>query len=129
MERRRRKPTRPSASSLLAGLLIGAGATHFAVPAPFDTIVPRWIPGPARFWTYASGAAEIAVGTAVAVPRTRRLGGLAAVALFSAVFPANVQMAWDWRTKPWPYRAVAFGRLPLQVPMIEHALKVRREAA
>jgi uncharacterized membrane protein len=123
-----RKRTRPSASSVLAGLLIGAGATHFAVPAPFDTIVPPWIPGTPRFWTYASGVAEVAVGTAVAVPRTRRVGGLAAAALFMAVFPANVQMAWDWRTKPWPYRVIAFGRLPLQVPMIDHALKVSREA-
>jgi uncharacterized membrane protein YphA (DoxX/SURF4 family) len=33
-----------------------------------------------RFWTYASGVAEVAVGAAVAVPRTRRLGALAAAA-------------------------------------------------
>jgi len=53
---------------------------------------------------------------------------LAAAALFVAVFPANVQMAWDWRRRPWPYRAIAFGRLPLQAPMVAHALRVRREA-
>lgn len=122
-----RRP-RPSAAAVLAGALIGAGATHAIVPSFFDAIVPPWIPGTPRFWTYASGVAEVAVGTAVAVPRTRYLGAWAAAALFVAVFPANVQMAWDWRRKPWPYRAVAFGRLPLQVPMITHALRVSREA-
>jgi hypothetical protein len=24
------------------------GVLHVAVPAPFDALVPRWIPGPAR---------------------------------------------------------------------------------
>ena len=105
------------------------GVLHGVAPQPFDTIVPPWLPGTARFWTYASGAAELAVGAAVAAPRTRRLGALAAAALFVAVFPANVQMAWDWRRRPWPYRAIAFGRLPLQAPMVAHALRVRREAA
>jgi uncharacterized membrane protein len=78
------------------------GVLHFAVPAPFDAIVPAWIQGRARFWTYASGVAELAVGGAVASPSTRRLGATAAVGLFLAVYPANVQMAWDWRRKPCP---------------------------
>lgn len=113
----------------LAGSLVAMGVLHGTVPAPFDALVPRWIPGTARFWTYASGVAEVAIGTAVAVPATRRLGATAAVGLFVAVFPANVQMAVDWSRKPWPYRATAFGRLPLQIPMINHALRVRRDAA
>jgi uncharacterized membrane protein len=128
--RRRRARSSPAGrrAALLAGPLLGMGVLHFAVPAPFDTIVPPWIPGPARFWTYASGVAELAVGGAVASPSTRRLGATAAVGLFLAVFPANVQMAWDWRRKPWPYAAAAVGRLPLQYPMITHALRVRAEA-
>ncbi|WP_116709340.1 DoxX family protein [Actinomycetospora cinnamomea] len=104
------------------------GVLHGVAPRPFDTIVPPWLPGSARFWTYASGVAELAVGAAVAAPRTRRAGALVAAALFVAVFPANVQMAWDWRHRPWPYRAIAYGRLPLQWPMIVHALRVSREA-
>jgi uncharacterized membrane protein len=128
--RRRRPRPDPAArrAALLAGPLLGMGVLHFAVPAPFDTIVPPWIPGPARFWTYASGVAELAVGTAVARPATRRLGATAAVGLFLAVYPANLQMAWDWRRRPWPWRAAAIGRLPLQYPMITHALRVRAEA-
>ncbi|MFC5142264.1 hypothetical protein ACFPK1_28840 [Actinomycetospora rhizophila] len=118
----------PSPATVLAGGLLTMGVLHGVAPAPFDTIVPPWLPGPARSWTYASGVAELAVGAAVAAPRTRRLGALAAAALFVAVFPANVQMAWDWRRRSWPWRAVAFGRLPLQLPMIAHALRVHREA-
>ncbi|GLY03651.1 hypothetical protein Acsp01_40300 [Actinoplanes sp. NBRC 101535] len=99
---------------------------HFARPRPFDSIVPRSLPGSPRTWTYLSGAAEIAVAAAVAHPRTRRAGGLAAAALFAAVFPANVKMAVDWRHAPPARRAVAFGRLPLQVPLIVWALRASR---
>ncbi|HSK58583.1 MAG TPA: hypothetical protein VK935_05965 [Actinomycetospora sp.] len=126
MTRRSRRPSPPP--TVLAGALMTMGVLHGVVPQPFDTIVPPWLPGSARSWTYASGVAELVVGAAVAAPRTRRLGALAAAALFVAVFPANVQMAWDWRRRPWPYRAAAYARLPLQVPMVAHALRVRREA-
>jgi len=108
----------------LAALLATAGITHFAVPGPYDAIVPRLLPGSPRTWTYASGAAELAVAAAVCGRRTRRTGGLAAAALFAAVFPANVQMAVDWRHRPAPLRAVAYGRLPLQLPLIRLALRV-----
>src|SRR5699024_4393252 len=83
-------------SAFLATLLGAAGVLHFARPAPFDSIVPPALPGPARTYTYASGAAELATAALLAVPRTRRLGGIAAAALFVAVFPANLQMAYDW---------------------------------
>ena len=57
-------------------------------------------------------------------PRTRRLGGLAAAALFVAVLPANVQMARDWRDRPAPLRLAAYARLPLQVPLVVSGLRV-----
>jgi uncharacterized membrane protein len=112
----------------LASLLAAAGITHFARPQPYDTIVPGWVPGPARMWTYASGAAELAVAAAIAHPRTRRGGGLAAAALFAAVFPANVAMAADWRHRGAARRAVAYARLPLQAPLVWWALKVAAPA-
>lgn len=115
----------------LAALLLGAGAMHFVRPEPFDGIVPRSLPGKARTYTYASGVAEIAVGAALAVPRTRRVGGALAAALFVAVFPANVQMAVAWlrnsRISP-AAKAVAVARLPLQIPLVTEALKARRNA-
>jgi uncharacterized membrane protein len=110
----------------LAALLTTTGTLHFLVPGPFDTIVPRSLPGSPRTWTYLSGAAELAVAAAIALPRTRRLGGLAAAALFVGVFPANVRMAADWRHAHPAKRAVAYCRLPLQVPLVLWARRVAR---
>jgi uncharacterized membrane protein len=111
----------------LAALLGASGVLHFLRPRPYDAIVPRSLPGSSRTWTYASGVAELAVAAAVAHPRTRRLGGLAAAALFVGVFPANVKMAVDWRHAAPGCRAMAFGRLPLQVPLVLWARKVARQ--
>ena len=110
---------------LLSGLLAGSGVLHFAVPAPYDALVPKVLPGSPRTWTKVSGAAELAVAAAVALPQTRRVGGLAAAGLFAAVYPANVQMAYDWRNASAWKRYVAYGRLPLQAPLIGWALIVR----
>ncbi|MFC1409863.1 hypothetical protein ACEZCY_24315 [Streptacidiphilus sp. N1-12] len=114
---------------LLSGLLAGSGVLHFAVPGPYDSIVPKVLPGSPRAWTKASGAVELAVAAAVALPQTRRVGGLAAAGLLAAVFPANVQMAYDYRNASPVKRAVAFGRLPLQAPLIGWALVVRGRAS
>lgn len=110
-----------------APMLAAAGALHLAAPELFDTVVPRALPGPPRGWTYLSGAAELAVAAAVAAPRTQRLGGLTAAVLLVAVFPANLQMAWDWRRRPLPQRALAWSRLLLQLPLIAWALRASRD--
>jgi uncharacterized membrane protein len=112
----------------LAALLAASAVTHFAKPRPYDALIPRALPGSPRAWTYASGLAEFGVAAAVAHPRTRRAGGLAAAALFAAVFPANVKMAVDWRRRPLPQRAIAYARLPLQAPLIWWALRVASAA-
>lgn len=111
----------------LAALLAGAGATHFLRPRPYDAIVPALLPGSPRLWTYGSGVAELGCAAAILVPRTRRLGALAATGLFVGVFPANVKMAYDWRGRALPYRAAAYGRLPLQAPLVMWGLAVARD--
>lgn len=111
--------------------LIGMGTLHFVAPKPFDTIVPTELPGSQRFYTLASGVAEVSVGGLLLAPKTRRVGALAAIALFIAVFPANINMARLWfkdPTKSLPMRVAALARLPLQIPMIVQALKVHRES-
>ncbi|MCG7311310.1 hypothetical protein [Brachybacterium sp. ACRRE] len=110
----------------LTVLLAGAGVMHFAKPAPFDSIVPPALPGAARGYTYASGVAELVVAGLLAAPSTRRLGGVASVALFLAVYPANVQMAWDSRHASALRRAIAVGRLPLQGVLVAQGLSVAR---
>ena len=112
----------------MGAMLVGMGALHFVAPKPFDTIVPAELPGDARFYTLASGVAEAATGALLLVPRTRRLGALAAIALFVGVFPANVNSVRVFWNKGWPVRAAMIARLPLQIPMITQALKIRRNA-
>jgi uncharacterized membrane protein len=117
-----------SSHGALAGFLAAAAVTHYVAPRPYDAMVPRSLPGSPRSWTYASGVAELAVAAAVAHPKTRRQGGLLAAGLFVAVFPANVKMARDWSDRPAPLKAAAYGRLPLQAPLLWWALRVSRNA-
>lgn len=121
-----------SATALgLALFLLLAGLAHFVVPRSYERIVPRLLGDPA-FWVRWSGVAEIACAALVAHPRTRRPGALAAIGLFVAVFPANVQMALDGGIpgEPFPLgsAAVAWARLPLQIPVVVWAWRVARAA-
>ncbi|MGI5372915.1 DoxX family protein [Streptomyces sp. CA-251387] len=113
---------------LLAGLLAAAGVAHLSAPRRFDEIVPRALPGRPRTWTYVSGAAELALAAGLALPRTRKAAALATAAFFVGVFPANVQMAADWRHRPAPQKAAALGRLPLQIPLVLWARNVAKGA-
>ncbi len=117
---------RTASPYLLAALLAGAGTLHLVLPGPYDAIVPSFLPAP-RLWTLASGVVELACAAAVATPATRRAGALATAALFVAVLPANLQMALD--ASGGLDRALAYARLPLQVPLVLWALQVRRAAS
>ncbi|MCF2574431.1 DoxX family protein [Brevibacterium sp. UCMA 11754] len=100
----------------MTGILGLAGIVHFLRPETFDSIVPPRLGNP-RFWTYASGVAELGCATMLAVPATRRLGGSASAALMVGVFPANIYTV----KKHWHNprgRAIALARLPLQVPLV-----------
>ncbi len=124
---------RPSGSVIaLVAILGGAGVAHFAKPEFFDQVVPKWMPGSARMTTYLSGLVEIASAVLIANPRTRRLGGLVALATFIGVYPANVQAALDGGMKgvkpPFDSAAAAWVRLPLQLPMFWLAWKVARSS-
>jgi uncharacterized membrane protein len=118
----------PRPAHALAVLLAGAGVSHFAVPRFYDPMIPSRLPGHPRTWTYGSGIVELTVAAALAVPRTRRVGGLAAATLFIAVFPGNVQMAVDARRGPVAMKAATLARLPLQVPLILAAWRVYRRS-
>ena len=104
-------------------MLIGTGLTHFIFPKPFDTIVPPFLPGDPRFWTYLSGLAELVIAALLFVSldkkfvgKPSRLWGVyAAFALFVAVFPANIYMAMEWSSREFPAPLFAFSRLPIQL--------------
>lgn len=114
---------------LLGGLMASAGVAHFVAPRQFDSIVPRSLPGSPRAWTTASGVAELALAAGLALPATRRTSAHVTALFFAGVFPANVKMAYDWRHRSATGRAIAYGRLPLQVPLILWARHAGREDA
>ncbi|MER5961493.1 DoxX family protein [Streptomyces sp. NPDC002057] len=111
---------------LLAGLMASAGVAHFVAPKQFDATVPRTLPGSPRAWTQASGVVELALAAGLALPATRRTSARATALFFAGVFPANVKMAYDWRNRSTPQKALAYGRLPLQIPLILWARGVGR---
>jgi uncharacterized membrane protein len=118
------------AAIAVAAILGPAGIAHFANPEFFDPIVPSWMPGSARTTTYVSGVFELAAAILVAIPRTRRIGGFLALAVFVGVYPANIQAALDGGMKemdpPFDSALAAWLRLPLQLPMIWLAWKATR---
>ena len=103
----------------LAVLLATAGVAHFVVPGFFRRIIPSPLRGHDDFLVAASGIAELACAALVLMPRTRRAGGWASVALLIGVFPANVQHALDDGGAVWL-------RLPLQWPLIAWAHRQTR---
>lgn len=112
----------------LAALLGTAGVLHLVRPQPFATIVPRWLGDPAP-WVLVSGLAEIACAVGLASPKLRRPTALATAGLLVAVFPANIQMAvaaMCSQEASTAYRALTIARLPLQVPLVLWAWRLRR---
>lgn len=107
---------------LMGYIVLGAGVGHFALPGFVDEIVPAFLPGDPRIYTYASGLAEVAIGLALLSPLTRTLfgkslrlwGAYGALALFIAVYPANINMAIEWSDRAMPQPLIAYARLPFQ---------------
>ena len=86
------KPHKKAACYLLAAMMIYVGIAHFRNPKPFVGIVPDWLPAH-RELVLVSGFCEILGGAGLLVPPTRRAAAWGLVALYVAVFPANVNMA------------------------------------
>jgi len=85
---------------LLAIFMVVAGANHFVAPAAYVTMMPG--------------------GLGLILPATRRLAGWGLIALFVAVFPANINMAVNHL--PLGGREVPawalWARLPLQAVLV-----------
>jgi uncharacterized membrane protein len=92
-----------------------AGINHFVSPAFYLKIIPPYLPAHEAI-NLVSGAAEVLIGLAYAVPRLRLLGAVAAIALLLAVFPANIYV--------FQHRAELFPN----VPTILHALRLPLQA-
>ena len=108
---------------VLALVMIAIGGLHFARPKPFVRIVPSFLPAPLTL-VYVSGFFEILGGVGLLVPATRVWAAWGLIALYIAVFPANIYMLTNNISlnpkKPIP-RWALWLRLPFQLVFIAWA--------
>lgn len=110
----------------LAAILAVSGVIHLAKPETYQPIMPEFVPAH-REVILVSGVVELVCAAGLLSGRFRRPAGWASAALLLAVFPANLKMAADsTKTSSTGLKAVAFGRLPFQLPLIRTALKAAR---
>jgi len=111
----------------LTVFMVLSGAYHFMSPETYTAMMPESLPAPLAL-VYISGVAEIAGGLGLILPQTRRLAAWGLVALFVAVFPANIKMAIDhvpFGGHELPTWAL-WARLPLQLGFIAWAYAFAR---
>lgn len=77
---------------VLALFMLVAGVNHFLAPEIYLGMMPPWLPFKDAA-NVISGAAEIAGGLGLLIPRFRRAAAWGLIALLIAVFPANIQVA------------------------------------
>jgi len=66
------------------------------------------------------------IGLGLLAPLSMKLGKVSlrlasaygSLALFLAVFPANIKMAIDWSSREMPAPLIGYGRLPLQIGLL-----------
>ena len=111
-------------------LFVLAGSLHFVFPGFYRTIVPSYLPAPAVL-VAVSGAAEIAGGVGLLLPRWRQIAGLGLVLLLIAVLPANVEMLRQGRARGVGalQEAILWLRLPFQLALIWWAWRLSRASA
>jgi uncharacterized membrane protein len=98
----------------LFGLLfMAAGTNHFINPDFYVSIVPPYLPWHLPL-VYASGVAEVVLGTLLLVPRFQAVAAWGLIALLLAVFPANLHMAMNPDSYPELHPFLLWARLPLQ---------------
>jgi uncharacterized membrane protein len=118
-------PLRRDAKFVVGGFL-ASGTVHLVKPEVFEPLMPDWVPAHREVIIW-SGVAELVCAAGLLFPPTRRAAGLASAALLAGVYVGNVKMAVDAsKGNNLPLKVAAFGRLPLQIPMIRGALRAGR---
>jgi uncharacterized membrane protein len=114
-------------SKAVVASFVASGVVHLVKPEVYKPLMPKWVPAH-REVILGSGLAELACAAGLLFPPTRKVSGYASAALLSMVYVGNVKMAVDAsRTNKSAFKAIAFGRLPLQFPLIRGAWKTARE--
>jgi uncharacterized membrane protein len=77
---------------VLSVAIIIVGITHFTKPEPYASIIPSQLPHPLEL-VYISGFFEILGGIGLIIPWISVVAAWGLIALFIAVFPANINQA------------------------------------
>lgn len=107
---------------ILSVSIIVVGITHFVTPIPFVRIVPPQLPNPLAL-VYISGFFEILGGIGLLIPVVSVAAAWGLIALFVAVFPANINMAVNQiAIENVPHQPILYWvRLPFQAVLIAWA--------
>jgi uncharacterized membrane protein len=98
-------------------LYLGAGIYHFFNPRLYLRIMPPYIPFHSPI-VYVSGILEIIFAALLIPETTRSFGAWSIIVFLILVFPANVQMALDFKKRNHRFLWIAYARLPLQFILI-----------
>jgi uncharacterized membrane protein len=104
----------------LVVLLVAVGVNHFVMTDLYVRMMPTYLPWH-RELVLISGVCEVVVGVSLLVPRLVRAAAWGAIALFVAMFPANVHMALHPELFPNIPEWALWARLPLQGVLIAWA--------
>lgn len=114
----------------LSAFVFGAGVMHFLKPQFFVDMMPSALPAHLML-VYVSGVFEMLGGVGLLLPQTRRFAAFGLIALFVAVFPANINMAVNHITptgSPELPAWMPWARLPLQGLLIWWAYTIAQRA-
>lgn len=118
----------PASAKLLVAIFLGSGAVHLIRPEVYEPLMPSFVPAH-REVIVASGVAELACAAGMVLPSTRRAASWASAALLIGVWPGNLKMALDSnRSSGTAFKVAAWGRMPLQLPLIRAAVAAARSA-
>ena len=96
---------------------IAAGINHFVNPSFYEMIMPPYLPYHLTL-IYISGVCEIIFGILLISVSTRKTAAWLIIILLIAIFPANIQMAVDYKTNNNPDLWIAIVRLPVQFILV-----------
>lgn len=123
----------PTLRLALAIGMVGIGLAHFTHAHRFVPAMPPWLwPSHHLFLVHLSGAFEIAGGLGLLLPvrarwgSLRRAAAIGLMALYVAVYPANVQMALTPEAFPQVPPWGLWARLPFQLVFLAWAWRYAR---
>jgi uncharacterized membrane protein len=106
--------------SLLGGLFVVSGVTHFVKTSFYVSIMPPYLPWHLEL-VYVTGVAEAVLGVLLLIRRRPVWAAWGLIALLVAVFPANVHMAMHPELYPSLPALGLWLRLPVQGLLIAWA--------